>query len=55
MTFCVNRLIQDNAIKPFGVTNLESVVYYCYKKKTTEQPKYSENQHYIQAIAELLP
>jgi hypothetical protein len=55
MTFCVPRLIKDNATLPFGINQIESVVYYCYKKKTTEKPKYSENQHYLMKIIELLP
>lgn len=45
MTFCIPTLIEQNSKedRPFGTSHLQSVVYYCYRRITTEQPKYSDN------------
>ena len=54
----VAKIIQENSTESsllFGISQIESVVYYCYRRKTTETPLYINNEGYLLKIIELLP
>ncbi len=59
MAFCVPRLIEDNQNPSFtggfGITQLQSIAFYCYRKKSAERPRYVESENYLLKIVQLLP
>ena len=51
------RIIKENADNNglfFDNSQLEGIVYYCYRRKTTEQPVYIENRDYLLALIKIL-